>query len=309
MKRILIVLLLAGLSCAAVAQTNQESNRPPTLPYKPVLNFFILPDGKNFGEVSGVAVNSKGHIFVFHRGQMPLMEFDNRGRFVRGLLDGIITHAHGLRVDSNDNLWLTDDSDHFVLKVSPEGRILMVFGRKGRAGESDPRLGILFNRPTDVAVNSRGEIFVTDGYGNSRVVKFDRTGRFLKTWGKKGKAPGEFDTPHAVVIDAQDHVYVADRENGRIQVFDSEGNFLREWGGLKNPQGLFITANQFLYVADGYANRILKMDLNGKILGIFGEEGKWAGQFGIPHALAVGEREEIYAAELLNWRVQKFEIK
>ncbi len=309
MKCILTVLLLAGLSCAAVAQANQEGGRPPTLPYKHVPNFFILPDGANFGEVSGVAVNSKGHIFVFHRGPMPLLEFDNRGRFVRGLLDGLITHAHGLRIDSRDNLWLTDDSDHFVLELNPEGRIVMVLGRKGRVGESDPRLGILFNRPTDVAVNSRGEIFVTDGYGNSRVVKFDRTGRFLKAWGKKGKAPGEFDIPHAVVIDAQDRVYVADRENGRIQVFDSEGRFLREWGGLKNPQGLFITRNQSLYVADGYANRILKMDMNGKVLGVFGEEGRAAGQFGIPHGIAVGVSEEIYVAELLTWRAQKFEIK
>lgn len=283
-----------------VAQTNLENGRVPTLPYKPVPNFFILPDGVNFGEVSAVAVNSKGHIFVFHRGPMPLMEFDNHGRFVRGLLDGLITHAHGLRVDSNDNLWLTDDSDYLVLKLNPEGRIVMVLGRKGRVGESDPRLGILFNRPTDVAVNSRGEIFVTDGYGNSRVVKFDRTGRFLKAWGKKGKAPGEFDIPHAVVIDAQDRVYVADRENGRIQVFDSEGSFLHEWGGLKNPQGLFITRNQLLYVADGYANRILKMDLNGKVLGVFGEDGRAVGQFGIPHGIAVGASEEIYVEEIYD---------
>ncbi len=211
MIRILTAFLLIGISCAVVAQANQESIRVPTLPYKPVPNFFILPDGANFGEVSAVGVNSKGHIFVFHRGPMPLMEFDNHGKFVRGILDGLITHAHGLRIDSNDNLWLTDDSDHFVLKLNPEGRIVMVLGRKGRVGESDPRLGILFNRPTDAAVNSREEIFVTDGYGNSRVVKFDPAGRFLKAWGKKGKAPGEFDIPHAVVIDAQDRVYVNHR--------------------------------------------------------------------------------------------------
>lgn len=309
MRRIFTVYLMMGLFCSLGALATGDDSLLPILPCKPLPDFFTLPEGANFGEVSGIGVNSKGHIFVFHRGPMPLMEFDAGGKFLRELVNGLITHAHGLRIDSNDNLWLTDDSDHFVLKVSPEGRTLMVLGRKGRSGEADPRLGILFNRPTDVAINSRGEIFVADGYGNSRVVKFDANGRFLKTWGKKGKAAGEFDTPHAIVIDAQDRVYVADRENGRIQVFDSDGNFLREIGGFKNPQGLFITPHQLLYVADGYANRILKMDLNGKVLGVCGEEGKGVGQFGNPHGLAVGANEEIYVAELLNWRAQKFETR
>ena len=309
MRSLPTILLLAGLPGATIAQAHPERRSPSTLAYEPVSNFFALPTGDNFGEVSGIAVNSKGHIYVFQRGPTPLMEFDQRGRFIRGLLDGLITHAHAVRVDSDDNVWVTDDSAHVVLKLNPAGRIVMVLGRKGRAGESDLRTGTLFNKPTDVAVNSRGEIFVTDGYGNSRVVKFDPTGRFIKAWGKKGNAPGEFDIPHAVVIDAQDHVYVADRQNARVQVFDAEGTFLREWGGVTNPNGLFITRNQVIYVADGYANRILTVDVHGKALGVFGEEGRSAGQFGIPHAIAVGANEEIYVAELLTWRAQKFVTK
>ena len=141
------------------------------------------------------------------------------------------------------------------------------------------------------------------------MVEFDRTGRFLKAWGKKGNASGEFDIPHALVIDKQDRVYVEDRENGRIQVFDAEGSFLREWGGLNNPTGLSLSQNQSLYVADGYATRILKMDVSGNTLGVFGEGGRWSGQLGIPHAVAVGAGDEIYVAELLTWRAQKLVMR
>ncbi len=273
----------------------------PELPYKPAPGFFQLPPGANFGEVPGVAVNSKGHIFVFHRGAQPLMEFDPSGKFIRSLGDDLFTRPHGLRVDRDDNLWITDIGSHLVLKLSPAGRVLMVFGRKGRASESDQE----FNQPSDVAFGPAGELYVTDGYGNSRVVKFDRSGRFVKAWGTKGSAPGQFNLPHNVVVDKQGLVYVADRENKRIQIFDADGKFLREWTHVGSPWGLAFGPDQTLFVASGREERVLKLDLNGKILGVFGEPGKGPGQFGYAHGIAVGPGEEIYVAEVLNWRVQK----
>lgn len=262
----------------------------------------------NFGEVSGVAFNSKEHIFVFHRGARPLVEFDSSGKFVRTFGDGLFKSAHGLRIDANDNIWVTDIGSHLVLKFSSEGHVLMVLGKIDWAGEfSNPRYGLpLFNQPTDVAFGPAGDIFVSDGYGNSRVMKFDKHGRFLKTWGKKGKAAGEFDLPHTIAVDSKGLVYVGDRENQRIQVFDSDGNFIKEWTDVGYPYGITITPDQSLYVADGKNERILKMNLKGEILGAFGEPGKEAGQFGWAHTIAVSPTHEIYVGEILNWRVQRF---
>src|SRR5712692_1253938 len=291
---------VVALGLFAIAGFPAEAQLPE-LPYKPVPDFFQLPPGANFGEVPSVAVNSKGHIFVFHRGAQPLMEFDPGGKFIRSLGDDLFTRPHGLRVDRDDNLWITDIGSHLVLKLSPAGRVLMVFGRKGSAGESERQ----FNQPSDVGFGPAGEIYVTDGYGNSRVVKFDRSGRFVKAWGTKGSAPGQFNLPHAVVVDTKGLVYVADRENKRIQIFDADGNFIREWTQAGSPWGLAFGSNQTLYIASGREERVLKLDLSGKILGVFGEPGKGSGQFGFAHGIAVGPGEEIYVAEILNWRVQK----
>lgn len=291
----LVFLLLLSRSLFA------QNASPPALPYKPVPDFLSLPPSANFGEAAGVALNSKGHIFVFHRGLQPLMEFDTNGKFIRTRGEGLFTTPHGLRIDVEDNIWTTDIGSHLVLKLSPEGRVLMVFGRKGEPGETD----FQFNQPSDVAFDPAGNIYVTDGYGNSRVVKFDKNGKFIKAWGDKGTAPGQFNLPHAVAIDAKGLVYVADRENKRIQIFDGDGNFIREWTHVGYPFGLFITSDQFLYIATGTENRILQVDLNGNILGVFGEKGKRPGQFGWPHGIAVGPNHEIYVSEILNWRVQK----
>ena len=292
-----------------------QSTKLPDLGYKLVSDFFALPAGANFGEVSGIALNSKGHIFVFNRGAKPLMEFDGNGKFIRTLGDGIFKATHGLRIDSADNIWVTDIGLNVVLKLSPEGRVLMVLGRSDKAGEflaqsySSTLLNYdapLFNQPTDVAFDSAGNIFVTDGYGNSRIVKFDKNGKFIKTWGRKGNAAGEFHLPHSIAFDSKDSMYVADRENDRIQIFDAEGGFIKEWTHVGDPWAIVITPDQFLYLADGKNERVLKMNLSGEILGALGEPGKGAGQFDFAHSLAVSSKGEIYVGEVLNWRVQKF---
>ena len=244
-----------------------QSTKLPDLGYKPVLDFFILPSGANFGEVSGIALNSKGHIFVFNRGSKPLIEFDGNGKFIRTLGDGIFKSTHGLRIDSKDNIWITDTGLNVVLKLSPEGRVLMVLGRSNKAGEfltqsySSTFLNYdapLFNQPTDVAFDSVSDVFVTDGYGNSRIVKFDKNGKFIKTWGRKGNAPGEFNLPHSIAFDSKDLMYIADRENDRIQIFDAEGKFIKEWTHVGDPWAIVLTLTNFFMWRTAKASECIK---------------------------------------------------
>jgi DNA-binding beta-propeller fold protein YncE len=298
----LIFLLVVAVAAAAQIAKSVEFLPVPELGYRVVPDFFELPPSAGFGEASGVALNSKGHIFLFQRAKPMLAEYDERGKFVRSIGDGLWDHPHGLRIDGDDDIWTTDDGNHLVLKLNPAGRVLLVLGRKDWGGEAT----WLFNKPTDVAFAKNGDIFVTDGYGNSRVVKFDRDGNFIKTWGKYGTGPGEFDLPHSIVVDQEDRVYVGDRENARIEIFDADGNFLKEWKGIGYPYGLFITPDQHIWMVDGAYDRIVELDQNGKILGAMGEPGRASGQLAWAHFMAVGPDRRIYVAEVLNWRFQVF---
>lgn len=280
----------------------QNGPRMPDLGYKPVSDWPRLPAGWNFGETSGIALDSSGHVYVFNRGPHPLVEFDASGNFIRSLGEGMFVRTHGVRVDREDNIWAVDVDGHFVVKMNPQGRAIMVLGRKGQAAADQAS----FNRPTDVAFGSNGDVYVSDGYVNSRVVKFSREGKFLLEWGKKGTGEGEFNLVHTVAVDARGRVYVGDRENRRLQVFDANGKFLAQWKQAGSPWGLEITADQRLYVADGYANRVLLMNLDGQILGSLGGPGKMPGEFAFVHALAVSKGGDLYTAEILNWRAQKF---
>jgi len=282
---------------------------PPSLDYAPVADDFKLPPGMNFGGTSGVAINSKGNIFVLHRGPLPLMEFDPAGNFIRGFGEGLFDRPHGLRIDAHDNIWATDVGSHVVYKFSPQGRIQVVLGVKGRPGEMHDFGHLrLFNEPNDVAIGPAGEIFIVQGHGKGepRVLKFDKDGNFIKAWGKKGKGPSEFDLAHSVVVDGKGLVHIADRNNQRIQVFDGDGTFMRESKHPGTPCGLFITPDQQIWLAHGHTGQVLKLDLNGTVLGAMGGQGKALGQFGEAHYIAVSAKGEIYVADTLNWRVQKF---
>jgi len=298
----LIFLLVVAVAAAAQIAKSVEFQPVPELAYRVVPDFFELPPSAGFGEASGVALNSKGHIFLFQRARPMLAEYDEHGKFIRSIGDGLFDHPHGLRIDPDDNIWTTDDGNHLVLKLSPAGRVLLVLGRKDWGGEAT----WLFNKPTDVAFAKNGDIFVTDGYGNSRVVKFDRDGNFIKTWGKYGTGPGEFDLPHSIVVDKDGRVYVGDRENARIEIFDADGKFLKEWKDVGYPYGLFITPDQHIWMVDGGYDRIVELDQNGKILGAIGEPGRASGQLAWAHFMAVGPDRKIYVAEVLNWRFQVF---
>ena len=242
-----LVALLSLFMNAAVAQ-----EAVPAIPYESVPNLLKLPDDMHLGEVAGVAVNSKGHIFVYSRGgsshgpaygntASQLLEFDPKGRFVREIGKNLYAwaFAHTVRIDKDDNIWATDKGSDMIIKFNPKGRVEMVFGRKSEASDTEAkpheRTGPppehqdgRFRQPTDVAWGPDGTIYISDGYVNSRVAKISKDGDWIKSWGKRGKGPGEFNTPHSIAADAKGNIYVADRFNRRIQVFDGDGNFQRE---------------------------------------------------------------------------------
>jgi len=283
----------------------------PPLDYVAVPESFKLPDGMNFGGTSGIAINSKGNIFVLHRGPKPLMEFDPDGNFIRGWGDGLFDRPHGLRIDPQGNIWTTDVASHVAYKFNPGGRLEMVLGVRGRAGEMHDFGHLrLFNEPSEAVVGPTGDLYVLQGHGKAPccIVKFDKDGNFLKCWGRNGKGPGEFDIPHSLVFDAQGLLYIADRSNARIQVFDADGNYIREWSQPGTPCGLFMTADQQIWLAHGHTGRIMKLDLDGKLLGeIAGAgQGKTLGKYGEAHYIAVSARDEVFVADTLNWRVQKY---
>ncbi len=251
----------------------------PKLNYDMLPDFFQLPAGEHLIEPAGVAINSKGHIYVFHRGKHPLMEFDSSGKFVRSIADDLFVTAHMVRVDPEDNIWTTDIGSHVVLKLSPEGRVLLALGRMRIPGDDV----LHFNQPTDVAWDRNGSIYVTDGYGNSRVLKFDKYG-------------------------SGDLVYVGDRENARIQIFDRNGQFLRQWS-LGHPFGLVITPDHVLYMGDAIAGRILKIDPQGRVLGSFTGPQPGQGPHFDPHQIALAPDGSIFTAEVLGWRAEKLRPK
>lgn len=267
--------------------------------FEPAGEFFKLPSGYSLGRCSAVATNSKGLIYLLHRGQHPLICVDVNGRFIRSWGDDLIGTAHGLRVDRHDNVWVTDIGRHRVLKFDLTGKLLLALGT-GKPGKGDDE----FDRPTDVAFGSKDELFVTDGYGNTRVMKFTAAGKLLKSWGTPGTKPGEFNVPHSIVIDAQGRLLVGDRENDRIQIFDDEGTSLAEWKGFA-PYGLALDVDGQLFVADARAHQLLRLDASGKVQQRYGRQGKAPGEFGLPHMLAADAQGNLIVAEVEGMRFQK----
>jgi DNA-binding beta-propeller fold protein YncE len=351
MKRCVMIFSFLVLCSAAFGQ-----QAPPEIKYRSVPNFLKLPPDQYFGEVSGVAVNSKGHVFVFSRGNTTgpaygasaaqLFEFGADGRFLREIGHNLYawSFAHTVKIDSADNIWVTDKGSDMVIEFDPAGRVAMVFGRKQEASDEGtgpvkharpplPPVDGMFRQVTDVAWDAAGNTFISDGYVNSRVAKVDKSGNWIKSWGEPGDKPGQFNVPHSIAVDAQGNVYVADRGNRRIQVFDGDGNFLRQFtidvpappdarpaignkpsASAANstmapgaPWAVCITPGprQVLYSSDAFPGRIYKLSLDGKVLGMLGESGKQLKQFGWIHEIACPSENELYVAELLNWRVQK----
>jgi DNA-binding beta-propeller fold protein YncE len=295
---------MIAATCALAIVSADISRAGEAIDFKPVVGFLNLPDDVTLGQCSAVDFDSQGRLFLFHRGKQPILCFDHNGKFVRSWGDDLIGKAHGLRVDSADNIWVTDIGHHMVFKFSPRGKLLLALGQTDKPGVGDDQ----FDKPTDVAFGSQGEIYVADGYGNSRVMKFAPSGKYLTQWGRPGKGRGEFNLPHSIVIDAKGRVLVGDRENDRVQVFDSAGRLLEVWPGFA-PYGLELDAQGTLFVADGRASKVLQLNAAGKVIGSWGKKGNGPGEFNLPHMLAFDSAGNLYIAEVGGLRLQKLKRK
>jgi len=342
--------LVLAATFAALPATAQNA---PDIAFDSVANALTLPDDIYLGEVAGVATNSRGDIFVYTRTGHPtvslgtarpfahggsrLFQFDRNGKFVReiGKDSYGFLFAQQVRIDPQDNIWVVDQMSNMVMKFDPEGRVALLLGRKAEAipvparplaaaaggpgGAAGAPAGAgrptdLFDRPTDVAWDSAGNIFVADGIGNQRVAKFDKNGVFIKSWGSKGTEPGQFAAARAIAVDAQGNVYVADSGNKRIQVFDNDGTFKAQFTNVGTPQALCITPgpNQVLYSSNSNppndidtAGDIYKLKLDGTVIGKFGKAGRLPKEFGFVNAIDCRRENELYVGEIINLRVQK----
>jgi hypothetical protein len=324
----------------------------PDIAFDGNINFLKLPANIHMGEAAGVATDSRGNILVYTRtgedvtmggsrffshGGSRLLEFDATGKYLREIGTGVygFLFAQSVRVDAQDNIWVVDRGSSNVIKFDPTGRFLQVLGRKpesinlgaaagagggGRGRGGTPGQGTQgdsFNRPTDIAWDAQGNMFVSDAYANARIVKLDKTGRFIKTWGSKGAEPGQFDMPNSVAVDAQGNVYVADLGNKRIQVFDNNGTFTRQITDVGAPWTVCISpgAHQFLFSSNSNptdsmdGGEIYRMELDGKVVGKFGTAGKIAKEFGTVNEIDCRNPNTLYVGEVTNWRVQRVTLR
>jgi DNA-binding beta-propeller fold protein YncE len=346
-----LALALALFAAAVLAPNGMSAqSAAPTMNFDSV-NPLTLPDDIYFGEIGGVATNSRGDLFVYTRTGHPTMslasarpfvhggsrlfQFDRTGKFTREIGQGVygFLFAAQVRVDPQDNLWVVDEYSSMVMKFDAQGRVAFLLGRKpeniqnpgGRGGEGGGRGGPpgagapqdVFNRPTDVAWDAQGNIFVADGRGNARVAKFSKDGVFVKSWGQRGTAAGQFASVDSIAVDAQGNVYAADAGNARIQVFDNNGTFKTEIKSVGNAQAICMTAgaNQVLYVSNSNpptdldtGGEIYKMRLDGTMIGKFGRAGKLLKEFGTVNAIDCRTENTLYIGEVGNFRVQKLTL-
>jgi DNA-binding beta-propeller fold protein YncE len=296
-RRILAVTIVALLSVAGLLIGQERKSKAPEQGYVPegwypheggLLKYAVdirfglepehtMPEGWFFGRVSAATSDAKGEVYVFHRNTKidPIIVFDNNGKYLRSWGKDLFDNPHGIRTDPEGNIWCVDNGAHQVRKFTRDGKLLMTLGVRGERGNDETHFG----SPTDIAWDRKTlDFYVSDGYGNSRVMKFNKDGKFLLSWGRPGSAPGEFQTVHAVATDSQGRVYISDRSNERIQIFTSQGEFLKQWTHLGATQGLDITAKDELFmvthrnkeeniVYDTLAGRIMKIDIEtGKVL-------------------------------------------
>lgn len=286
-----------------------------------------LPPGWSFVEVAGVATDSHDRVYVFNRGEHPVIVFDRDGRFLTSWGEGQVKRAHGIFIGPDDAVYLTDDLDDTVRKFTPDGKLLMTLGTSGQASDTGiagndyrtiQRGGPPFNRPTNLALAGDASMYVTDGYGNARVHKFAPDGRLLFSWGEPGTGPGQFNLPHGIALDRDGRIYVADRENSRIQIFTPEGKFLTEWTDVARPMQVFIDSDENVFVvevgwraglfpwqtppsADAPAARLSIFNRDGRLRGCWGGDGDPCapGNFFAPHDIWIDSRGDIYVGEVV----------
>jgi sugar lactone lactonase YvrE len=314
--RIAVIAVAVGLlSVPVLAQRPSDPalmvpQQAPELDMTAVLDPLPIPAGLTMGAPAAVAFDARGHLYVLTRGAQAFWEYDDKGAFVRTFGDRF-TRAHGLRIDREGNLWATDVGAHTVMKFNPAGEILNTIGTKGQGGAWDDASGAhLLNQPNDVAVAANGDIFVAQGHtpgasGDARVLKFDKTGKFMTQWGGHGTEPGKFEVAHSIALDAQGQLWVADRENQRIQVFDTNGKYLREMKYAGLPCA-FEIGRDYVYMVNGFAAQVLRLDLKGNVLAATGKSGKGVNEYGEAHFIAVSPKGDLYVADSVNANLQKY---
>ena len=296
----------------------QKSGLGPTLgtgayAYRPVDAWPRFPSGLRLGDVAGIAVDHADRVYAFHRGEHPVLIFDRDGSFLDSWGDGVFTRPHALFLAPDETLFCTDDGDHSVRRCTLDGRVLLTIGRPGRP--SPAHSGRPFNRCTHTALSPDGFLYISDGYGNARVHKYTLDGRHVLSWGEPGTGPGQFNLPHNITCDDASHVYVADRENHRVQVFDGSGRHLTQWNDLHRPSGLFTSRgpDPVSYVGEmgpylvsnlGWPNlgpRVSIVSSEGKVLARLAASpsaGTGPGQFISPHSIAVDSHGDIYVGDV-----------
>jgi streptogramin lyase len=324
--------MLAGpilLAAAVMAVASNEPNAQPN-PYRTVSDWAKLPEGRTWGSTAGVDVDSHDHIWVAERcganscagsNLAPILEFDTSGKLLKSFGAGMFVFPHGIYADKDGNVWVTDGQGkdgkgHQVFKFSPDGKVLLTLGKAGVPGNGPDT----FNMPSDVVVAPNGDIFVADGHGgesNSRIVKFSKDGKFIKTWGKKGAGPGEFDIPHALAFDSKGRLFVGDRNNNRIEIFDQDGNFIDQWRQFSRPSGIFIDKHDVIYVADSESNSVrpnpgFKRGMrvgsakDGAVTAFIPDPVEVATTTSAAEGVAVDSKGAIYGAEVANKDLKKY---
>ncbi len=296
---------------------------PQKIEYEVIDGWEKLPEGWSFVEVAGVATDSQDRVYVFNRGDHPIIVFSPDGDFLETWGEGVFTNPHGIYIGPDDTVYCADNFDHTVRIFEPDGTLRRTLGTKNQPSDTGfvpgkspvQKGGDPFNMVTNVALSQQGDLYVSDGYGNARVHKFTSNGDYLTSWGEPGDGPGEFNLPHAIAVDKNDRVYVADRENSRIQVFDLQGNYITEWGHVLRPDDLYIDAEENLYVAElgeragkgpnvkiephAPHARVSVLSLEGEVITQFGGDVPTdPGSFFAPHGIWADSQGDLYVGEV-----------
>jgi DNA-binding beta-propeller fold protein YncE len=332
LHRIMLLPLTIALTLPAARLSAQETKKSagPNYPRVNLATTYEVdphwpkkPSHFEWGAMSGIAVDKQDRVYAFTRAKPPVQVYDADGNFLTAWGEAEIGRAHHIKVGPDGTIWLTDIDNHVVMQFTPEGKLLKTLGTRGEKGEDSTHL----NMPTDMAVTPAGDVFVSDGYGNNRVVHFDKEGRYVKSWGKLGTRPGEFSVPHGIALDSKGRLYVADRNNARVQVFDQAGKFLAEWRDLIVPWGFAVTPKDEIWVCgsspSGWVEGrgmlgvppkdqvFMKFDTSGKVLQM------WTVPLGVEnharpgdciwvHGMAVDSKGNLYAGDIMGKRAQKF---
>jgi hypothetical protein len=323
----LICGILSGFLWAAGGSAQAQQARYPKINlatgYVVDASWPQKPPSLPWGEMSGIAVDAQDQVWVYTRSDAPVQVYDANGRFIRTWGKDLVKSAHHIKIDHEGNVWLADIGYHVVQKLTPEGKLLLTLGTRGTPGRDKDH----FDRPTDMAITPAGDIFVSDGYGNNRVVHFSKEGKYVKEWGELGTKPGQFSLPHAIAVDSKGRLYVADRNSARVQVFDQNGKFLDEWRNLVVPWGFWITKNDEIWVCGSSPMQwptegssfgtppkdqvFMKFNPDGKLLQLWtvpkGADGlEKPGECNWVHCIAADSKGNLYVGDIRGKKAQKF---